>query len=81
MKRNFASLYFTDSQLWPYICLYAMFWGNSLGVKWPEHEAGHPIITIFPLNVIMASTGQLDPVAIMTVRERGLGNIFRYLRK
>jgi hypothetical protein len=50
--------------------------GSSLRVKRLGPEAGYPAIPLFPLYAIMTWTEQLDAVAIMTVRERGVGNIF-----
>ena len=44
-------------------------------VKSPGREAGHPAITRNPLYAIIAWTVQLDAVAIMTVRERGVGSV------
>lgn len=72
-KRFFSSPDFSDSLL--YILLCDGFWGSSLRVKRPGREAGHPAIPLFPLCAFMTWTGQLDPVAIMTVTERGVGNI------
>jgi hypothetical protein len=72
----FSSPNFSDSLLCQYILLYDGFWGSSLRVKRPGREAGHPAILLFLLYAIMAWTGQLDPVTIMTVMESGVG----YLR-
>ena len=74
-KRFFSSPHFSHSLLRPYIPLYNGFWGSSLRVKRPGREAGHLAILLFPRYPIMAWTGQLDPVAIMSFRESGVGNV------
>lgn len=76
----FSSPYFSDSLLCQYILLYDGFWGYSLGVKRPGREADHPAITLLPLYEIMAWTGQLGPVAVMTVRESSLGKVCWFIR-